>query len=146
MTSFYKNQEEENLAQEIISLETAALDKWFNGDTTGYLNLWSTTNFTYFDGAFDHRVDTYDEIKEFLGTIHGKLFAKSYDFINPRVQFGNDMAPLTYQLHADTMLIDMHYNCIELFHKEGNEWKVIHSTWSFIRPMDIDFHKAEAIV
>lgn len=56
------------------------------------------------------------------------------------------MAVLTYQLHADTSLIDMHYNCIEVFQKEEDGWHVIHSTWSFIRPMDMDFGSAKDIV
>lgn len=80
-----------------------------------------------------------------MKTIDGKLFADSYDFRNPRVQIGNDMAVLTYQLFAKTTLIDM--DCIEVYQKEkGGQWRVIHSTWSFIRPMEKDFGKAKDIV
>lgn len=72
---------------------------------------------------------------------------KSYDFRVPRVQIGKDMAVLTYQLFADTTLINMAYNCIEVYQKEDNgEWHVIHSTWSFIRPMDHDFNRAKTVV
>lgn len=57
------------------------------------------------------------------------------------------MAVLTYQLFADTNLINMAYDCIEVFQKEENgKWHVIHSTWSFIRPMDHDFNQAKNIV
>lgn len=77
----------------------------------------------------------------------GRLHADTYDFRNPRVQFGSDMALLAYQVYADTNLIDMRYNCIELYQKESDgEWRVIHSTWSFIRPMDMDFSSAKEIV
>lgn len=79
--------------------------------------------------------------------VPGKLFADNYDFRSPRVQFGTDMAVLTYQLFANTTLIDMAYNCIEVYQKEADgEWHVIHSTWSFIRPMDMDFGKAKDVV
>ncbi len=145
--AWYKNEEEQQLAEHLIGLERAALDKWFNGDTSGYEQLWSKRSFTYFDSVSDKRIDDHATIAEFLKTIDSKLYAKSYDFRVPRVQADSDMAVLTYQLFADTTLINMAYNCIEVFQKEENgEWHVVHSTWSFIRPMDHDFNKARAIV
>lgn len=143
----YNDEEEHRLAEYIIGLEKAALNKWFKGDTSGYENLWSKHSFSYFDGVVTKRVDNHATIAEFLKTVEGKLFAGSYDFRNARVQTGQDMAVLTYQLFAKTNLIDMEYNCIEVFQKETNgEWHVIHSTWSFIRPMDKKFGTEKEIV
>ncbi|EJH1760927.1 hypothetical protein NCT71_004310 [Escherichia coli] len=34
--------EERILANHLIALEKAALDKWFKGDTSGYKSLWSS--------------------------------------------------------------------------------------------------------
>ncbi|MCD8273962.1 MAG: nuclear transport factor 2 family protein [Alistipes sp.] len=139
--------EERKLAEHIIGLEKAALDKWFNGDTSGYEQLWSKHSFTYFDAVVEKRVDDHAAIAEFLKTIDGKLHADSYDFRDPRVQIGKDMAVLTYQLFADTNLIDMEYNCIEVYQKEEDGvWRVIHSTWSFIRPMEKRFKEEKDIV
>lgn len=139
--------DEQKIANHIIELEKSALDKWFKGDTSGYREIWSKNNFSYFDGLNQNRIDDYKTIEKFvLDNVEGKLFAQKYDFCNPRVQFGKDMALLTYQLYAKTNLINMQYNCIELYQKEGDEWKVIHSTWSFIRPMDIDFSIFKSIV
>lgn len=139
--------EQRVLAEHIISLEKAALDKWFKGDTSGYEQLWSKRSFTYFDGVVSERVDDHATISAFLKTIDGKLFANSYDFRSPRVQFGTDMVVLTYQLFADTSLIDMAYNCIEVYQKEADDaWRVIQSTWSFIRPMDMNFGKSKKVV
>ena len=143
----YNNEEEKQLAEHIISLEKVALDKWFKGDTSGYANLWSKKSFTYFDGVVSKRVDSHESICEFLKTIEGKLFADKYEFCDPRVQIGKDMAVLTYQLFSKTNLIDMEYNCIEVFQKEDDgQWRVIHSTWSFIKPMEKDFSKVKKIV
>ena len=138
--------EERALADYLIGLEKAALDRWFKGDTSGYRELWSKQSFSYFDGANPDRVEDYDSICTFLDTIEGILFASHYDFCCPRVQFGKDMAVLTYQLFAKTTLIDMQYNCIEVFQKESDDWHVIHSTWSFIRPMDMDFSAIKEVV
>lgn len=139
--------EERQLAEHIIGLEKTALNKWFKGDTSGYAQLWSERSFTYFDAVVCERVDDYATIAEFLKTIEGKLFADSYEFRSPRVQFGRDMAVLTYQLFAKTTLIDMEYNCIEVYQKEANgNWRVIHSTWSFIRPMERNFNAVKEVV
>jgi hypothetical protein len=139
--------EERKLAEHIIGLEKSALDKWFNGDISGYEQLWSKRSFTYFDAVVTERVDDHATIAKFLETIKGKLFAYSYDFRSPRVQIGKDMAVLTFQVFAKTNLIDMEYNCIEVYQKEDDdEWRVIHSTWSFIRPMDKKFGEEKNIL
>ena len=136
-------EDERKLAEHLIGLERAALDKWFKGDTSGYRQLWSKKNFSYFDGVKEHRVDSHEVICESLKPLEGQLFADSYEFCYPRVQCGTDMAVLTYQLYAKTMLsgkrFDMQYNCIEVFQKETDDWHVIHSTWCFIKPMEMDF-------
>ncbi len=47
--------------KDLIELERAALDRWNNGDPTGYLELYSD-DFTYFDEATKARVDGLDAI------------------------------------------------------------------------------------
>lgn len=139
--------EQQRLAEHLVELERSALDKWFAGDVSGYRELWSRRSFTYFDGARTERVEDHDTIEEFLDQLDGKLHADTYDLQNPRVQFGADMALLTFQLFADTNLIDMKYNCVELYQLEDDsQWRIVHSTWSFIRPMDMNFVAVDAIV
>ncbi|MFJ8141240.1 hypothetical protein [Streptomyces sp. NPDC096013] len=139
--------EQKLLAEHLIGLEKGALGKWFKGDVSGFRELWSRRSFTYFDAAHPDRVEDHETIDTFLDGVAGKLHADEYEMRRPRVQFGAYTALLTYQLYSDTNLIDMKYNCIELFQKEeGFQWRVIHSTWSFIRPMDMDFGSAKKIV
>lgn len=126
------------IAEHIVAMEKEALSKWFNGDTSGYAELWSKRSFSYFDAVVKKRIDSRAEIMPFLAKLQDKLFADSWDFRDPRVQMGEDMAVLTYQLFAKTTLLDMAYNCIEIYQRENDGvWRVIHSTWSCIRPMDI---------
>jgi hypothetical protein len=143
----YKTEEEKQLAEHIIGLEEAALEKWFKGDTSGYAQLWSKRSFTYFDAVETKRLEDFASMANLFKRIEGKLSANSYEVRNPRVQIGVDMAVLTYQLFAKTNLLDIDYNCIEVFQKEedGN-WYAIHSTWSIIRPMEKDFSKLKDIV
>ena len=143
----YKNDEEKQIAEHIIGLEEAALEKWFRGDTSGYAELWSKNSFTYFDAVVTERVEQLADMASLFDRVEGNLNAKSYEVRVPRVQLGKDMAVLTYQLFAKTNLIDMEYNCIEVFQKEDDgEWYAIHSTWSIIRPMDKDFSVFKEIV
>jgi hypothetical protein len=143
----YKNEEEKQLAEHIIGLEESALEKWFKGDTSGYAELWSKRSFTYFDGVETKRLEDFASMADLFARVEGKLSAKSYEIRNPRVQPGIDMAVLTYQLFAQSNLIDIDYNCIELCQREEDgQWRAIHSTWSIIRPMEVDFSKFKVIV
>ena len=139
--------EELAIVEHIINLEKIALDKFFIGDMSGYRNLWSERSFTYFDAVTAKRVESLGELKDFLDNLEGKLHSDDYELLSPRVQLGQDMAVLTYQLFARTNVNDIQYNVVEVFQKENdNEWRVIHSTWSFIRPMDINFNTFKRVV
>ena len=106
--NWYKNEEKRSWPRNssAFSMEKAALKKWFNGDSSGYRDLWSKKNFSYFDAVCVNRVDNYDEIAK-LATerVDGKLYAKRYEVRNERVQAAKDMAVLTYQLYYESNLI-----------------------------------------
>lgn len=126
----------EELTKQVIAMEKNALDKYYAGDMTGYYDLWSHEDFSYFDAGHDKCIDDFKEVKDFLDhNIAGKMHADSYKFVAPRVQIHGDTAILTYQLFADTNFINMKYNVIEVFQKnDQGEWKVVHSTWDTITP------------
>ena len=137
--TFYEEQytpEQKALAEKIIAMEKDALDKFYRGDTSGYQKLWSKNNISYFDANTFRRWDTYEQCYDFLiNRAEGKLYCETYDFVAPRLQFGQDVAVLTYQLHADTNFGETHYNVIEVYHQLGeDEWEVVQSTWAPIRP------------
>ena len=82
-------EDQQRIAEEVIALEKDALDKYFQGDMSGYLELWSKENFAYFDAHCKERADTYEEVADFLTNVIGRrMHADSYDFHAPRVQFG----------------------------------------------------------
>ena len=130
-------EEQKQLADELIHKEVDALNRFYKGDSSGYRNLWSKDSFSYFDANTSERIDHYVEIYDFLMTrVEGKVNIESYEFLAPRVQFGLDVAVLTYHLpHDDDNPNSKHYNVIEIFQKNSDdEWKVIHSTWEGIDP------------
>lgn len=82
--NFYEEnytEEQKVLAKELTQMEIDSLNRFYRGDTSGYQNLWSKDNFTYFDANTFERIDTYEEIYNFLmNRIEGKLHAENYDF------------------------------------------------------------------
>ncbi|MDG4969517.1 nuclear transport factor 2 family protein [Lactococcus lactis] len=132
--------EELILAKKLIQIEIDALNRFYKGDTSGYRNLWSKENFSYYDANTSERIDTYEEIYDFLmNRVEGKVNVESYEFLSPRVQFGKDMAVLTYHLPYDDKPNSLHYNVIEIFQKtKKDKWEVIHSTWTPLDPSKKD--------
>src|SRR5690349_8118533 len=106
-TWHYRNDNEKQMAEYIIGLEQSALEKWFRGDVSGYAGLWSKRSFTYFDAVETKRMEQFADMASLLKRVEGNLKAKTFEVRDPRVQFGQDMAVLTFQLFAQTNLIDV---------------------------------------
>jgi ketosteroid isomerase-like protein len=122
------------ITETIISMETAALDAWHNGNPSPYLELYSK-DFTYFDPAHEWRIDGWDKIKELYESMRGKIKMDKFEIINPVVQLADKMAVLTYNLHSYSGETLWKENCTEVYRlEENNEWKIIHSHWSFTKP------------
>lgn len=122
------------ITETIIALETAALDAWHNGDPSPYLELYST-DFTYFDPAHEKRLDGWDKIKAMYETMRGKVKMDRFEMINPVVQHKGTMAVLTYNLQSYSGETVWKENCTEVYRlEEDNNWKIIHSHWSFTKP------------
>lgn len=122
------------ITETIIALETAALDAWHNGNPSPYLELYSK-DFTYFDPAHEKRLDGWDTIKELYESMRGKVKMDKFEMINPVVQSTGTMAVLTYNLRSYSGETLWKENCTEVYrHEENNEWKIIHSHWSFTNP------------
>lgn len=123
-----------NIATKIIALETAALEKWNNGNPSGYLELY-TPDFTYFDPFLEKRSDGFDKIETLYEEMRGKVLVDKYEMIEPMVQATDEMAVLTYNLLSYTGETVYKWNCTEVYKLVANEWKIIHNHWSFIKPV-----------
>ena len=122
------------ITETIIALETAALEAWHNGNPSPYLDLYSK-DFTYFDPAHERRLNGWDKIKELYERIRGKVKMDKFEMINPVVQYTDAMVVLTYNLHSYSGEKLWKENCTEVYRlEENNEWKIIHSHWSFTKP------------
>ncbi len=78
---------ENDVSEIIIALEKVALEKWNQGDPSGYLEL-STEDVTYFDPFLEKRLNGRSELSRLYEQIWGMVKVDRYELINPRVQGG----------------------------------------------------------
>lgn len=125
-------------ADHLIALERAALDRWGNGDPSGFLELYATA-ITYFDPATAERVDGHDAMARYYAPWTGKIHVHRYEMLHPQVVVDGDMALLTYNLvnyHRDgsgAESVGSRWNSTTVFRRRDGSWQSIHSHWSFTR-------------
>lgn len=129
-TMSYSQTTNTDISETIIALEKRALEKWNQGDPSGYLDL-SADDVTYFDPSIEQRLDGLDSLKKYYEPIKGLIRISKYEMLNPKVTATNDMAVLTFDLHsykADTV---SEWHCTEVYRLElGGQWKIVHTHWS----------------
>lgn len=122
------------LETKIISLERKALERWNQGDPSGYLEL-SAHDVVYFDPFTENRIDGLEKLSQLYESIRGQIQVDRYEMINPKVQHTPGMAVLTYNLISIAKDDILRWNCTEVFRLEGDdEWKIIQTHWSITKP------------
>ena len=129
-----------NVANRIIGMERAALDRWGRGDVNGYLDL-EDADVTYFDPALEKRLDGITAMTKYITPFAGKIGISHYDMIDPKVQQFGDVAVLTYNLVDDAIKtpdgpvnVKIRWNCTEVYARVGGAWKIVHNHWSYTKP------------
>ena len=124
----------DDVAQTIIAIERAALERWNKGDPSGFLEI-SADDVVYFDPFQERRLNGIAELRDLYESIRGQVSVSRYEFIAPVVQASGDMAVLTFNYVAeDTNEGTSRWNCTEVFRRTGSTWRIIQTHWSFKRP------------
>ncbi|MDR1330489.1 MAG: DUF4440 domain-containing protein [Tannerella sp.] len=122
------------MEKKIIELEKNALEKWNNGDPSGYLALYAS-DFTYFDPTLERRMDGYEAIEAYYNALTGQVRVEKSEIINPVVQATESMAVLSFNLISEYGGKVCKWNCTEVYRKNmDNEWKIVHNHWSAYIP------------
>lgn len=117
----------------IIALERRALELWNNGNPDGFLEL-TSEDIVYIDPAFERKLEGKKALTEYYNTVRGKIKIDQYEMINPTVQLSADITILTYNyaVQRDGLIFKM--NCTEVYQLDiSNQWKIIHTHWSFVQ-------------
>jgi len=89
--------EAEQVAETVIGIERAALERWGRGDPEGFLQT-SSENCGYFDPFNEKRLDGRAAVSRHFGGPLGRASSERVEMIAPRVQVFGGAAVLTYNL------------------------------------------------
>ena len=123
-----------DIAQTIIALERAALERWGRGYPSGFLEI-SADDVVYFDPFQPRRLNGISELRALYESIRGQVQIKSFELIDPLVQVVGDVAVLTFNYVAEgTNEATSRWNCTEVYRREAGTWRIIQTHWSFTQP------------
>ena len=115
----------------IIALEQGALERWGQGDPSGFLEI-SADDVVYFDPFQSRRLNGIEELRALYESIRGRVQLVHYEMLNPHVQASGDMAVLTFNYTSeDRSGVTSRWNCTEVFRRENDQWLIIQTHWSF---------------
>lgn len=118
----------------IIEMEKFALDKWINGDPSGFIGI-SDKEITYFEPMIERRLDGIENLTKHYEKIRSEIKVEKYELISPKVQLVDRIAILTFNLISYIGETSNAWNCTEVYrYNNNNEWRIIQSHWSFTKP------------
>jgi ketosteroid isomerase-like protein len=123
---------EQTIADLLISLEKAALDRWGRGDPQGFLDL-SAEDVVYFDPYTELRLDGKAALTKRYKEIWGMVKVDRFELLNPKVQLGGDLAVLTFNYVSWAGAAESRWNCTEVYRRENSRWLIIQTHWSYTR-------------
>jgi ketosteroid isomerase-like protein len=120
-----------SVADTIIDMERAALERWGRGDPFGFIEI-SADDVVYFDPFQSRRLNGIDELRALYEEIRGRVSIARFELIDPCVQAVDDMAVLTFNYVAEgTNEVTSRWNCTEVYRRDTAGWRIIQTHWSF---------------
>jgi predicted enzyme related to lactoylglutathione lyase/ketosteroid isomerase-like protein len=123
----------ENVADTILALEKTAMDRWAQGDPSGFLDI-SSPDVVYFDPSQERRLDGLAALTRLYEGIRGQIHLTRYELLNPLVQRCGDGAVLTYNFVGESPTQTARWNCTEVYKHTPAGWRIIQTHWSFRQP------------
>ena len=121
------------VAETITELERAALELWGRGDPDGFLGV-SAPDLSYFDPFTERRLDDIAALRSMYEQMRGKIHIDRFEIIEPRVQVAGDVAVLTFRFESHGNEGSMHWNTTEVYRRDEDGWRIIHTHWAFHQP------------
>ena len=118
------------VAELIIGLERAALDRWGKGDPSGFLEI-CAPDVVYFDPFLQRRLDGLAELTAHYEGIRGRIQIDRYELLNPVVQGDDRLAVLTFNYVSWGNEGESRWNCTEVYRNDPRGWRIIQTHWSY---------------
>jgi len=119
----------ERIADQIIALERAALDRWGKGDPDGFLEI-TDPDIVYYDPFQPQGIHGREALAALYDTFRGQVSIERDEILSPRVQVSGDIAVLTFNYVSYGSEGSMRWNTTEVYRRRGDTWRIIHTHWS----------------
>ena len=123
---------EDEITKTLITLESAALERWGNGDPSGFLEI-CAPDVVYFDPYQEVRIDGLEALTQCYKKIWGQVYFDRFELLNPCVQTDGELAVLTFNYVSYTGEKQSRWNCTEVYRQGGDSWQIIQTHWSYTR-------------
>ena len=122
-----------DVAETILELERAALERWGRGDPEGFLEI-SAPDLSYFDPFIESRLDGLPAMRSLYDQYRGKIHIDRFEIVEPRVQVAGDVAVLTFRFTSYSNGSSIDWNTTEVYQRGEAGWRIIHTHWAFHQP------------
>ena len=121
--------------KEIVEIEKKALEKWYAGDPTPYINNMSG-DIAYFEPILDKRLDGKQPLSKMFEALRGKVHARQVRHAQHARSNGRRFGdPLVQISSPSKTACPIAGTATEIFAKgSDSQWKLIHSHWSQTKP------------
>ena len=114
-----------NVAETILAMERAALDRWGIGDPSGCLEI-CAPDVVYFDPFLDRRIDGLEALTQYYEGLRGKIHVDRYELMNPLVQVIGNAAVLTFNYVSQSAgESESRWNCTEVYRLDASGWRIV---------------------
>lgn len=124
-------------ANVIFRLEDGAMEQWRQGDPLRWVEI-SADDISYIDPELLSPVIGIEAYREYLKPLIGKVAYDGSEYVKPRVALYGNTAVLTYNYHSlikdkdGDLKKTSFWNTTEVYSLIGDEWKIVHTHWSYI--------------
>jgi ketosteroid isomerase-like protein len=122
----------------ILPLEKAAMERWRNGDPTGFVEL-SAEDILYVDPGLSKPIQGIEAYRVYMKLVEGKVHYQKSEFIGAKTVIVGEAILLTYNYRSSALTPDgmvssqTPWNSTEVYFRREGEWKIVHSHWSFVK-------------
>jgi hypothetical protein len=120
----------------IIAMERAALNRSDKGDFDGGLEI-SDPDVVYIDPSIAQPIVGLEALRRYYHAAMPSDETGSGVMSNVKVQLaGKDTAVLSFNYVTESSRTHhvTKWNATEVYHRTGNDWRILHTHWSFMQP------------
>lgn len=129
---------EKAIMDKILKIEDSAMEEWRKGNPMKWIEI-SGDDVIYIDPGLNAPIVGKAAYLQYLEPLKGKIFYDASEYVKPNVALYGKTAVLTYNYHSLKKKPDNQFertsfwNTTEVYRLIGDEWKIIHTHWSYIQ-------------